>query len=491
MVCINKKLIFLSLLILSHISSFSRQQVWTFDSNAKKKSLVRIHMQNETSNVSFRLFWTTETDAEWDMKKSVTFTASSNDTTTKEYKINTSQLPEWKGSIKQVRIEPENSTLQDALKISLINLESAPADLTLNNGTILLKMDLNRGGAITHISKNSDKKNLVNTYDAGRYIQQSYYAGQTKNRQEEGQSPNWSPWNWNPIQGGDYAYNQPEILEWKETADSLYVKCVPLLWDMNNMKAEATMEQWTTMEKENVIKVKNKLTCNRTDDTYGNNMLLDQELPAVYTISSLNNLYAYTGDDPFTNAPLENIPVVNLSSGFWGTYYSITEKWMAFVDNKQFGLGVYTPIATFFLAGKSGTEITPDAAAISTNYIAPIKKEILKKKTVFEYEYYLIIGSLSEIRSAVYSINGSDTSNYHPSAEGELNIYPNPAKDSLFIDIDKKVSIHIYNSNGKLIHKEKLSPEKNHIDISKLLQGHYFLKVEINGETKIAHFIKL
>jgi arylsulfatase A-like enzyme len=43
---------------------------------------------------------------------------------------------------------------------------------------------------------------MVNSADPGRLIQQSYYAGKRLDRKADGQSKSWSPWTWNPIQGG-------------------------------------------------------------------------------------------------------------------------------------------------------------------------------------------------------------------------------------------------------------------------------------------------
>lgn len=70
----------------------------------------------------------------------------------------------------------------------------------------------------------------------------------------------------------------------------------------------------------------NKLTSFRTDNLYGENILRDQEIPAVYPISAFKNLYSYFGSSPRTNAPMDNPAVVYLSSGFWGRYNSVTEK---------------------------------------------------------------------------------------------------------------------------------------------------------------------
>lgn len=274
---------------------------------------------------------------------------------------------------------------------------------SIDNGQLILKVDLTRGGAICWLSLSGTKRNIVNIADEGRYIQQSYYAGKTLNRQDEGQSPNWSPWTWNPIQVGDVYRNRAEILDFKQDENSMYIKCIPMLWDMNNQPAEAEMEQWTTLEG-NVLKVRNRLTCHRTDEIFGDSVLRDQELPAVYPISALEHLYTYMGNKPFTNDTLSKPEVIKLSSGFWGRYRNISENWMAFVDENNWGMGVYNSRCKNFLAGMAGKP-GKEYKDGSTSYIAPIKKETLYKNSVYEYEYYIIIGTLNEIRNKVYVLN--------------------------------------------------------------------------------------
>jgi hypothetical protein len=74
--------------------------------------------------------------------------------------------------------------------------------LLLDNGTVKVGIDRAKGAAITRLSSAAYPKNLVNSADPGRLIQQSYYAGLRLDRKAEGQSKAWSPWSWNPIQGG-------------------------------------------------------------------------------------------------------------------------------------------------------------------------------------------------------------------------------------------------------------------------------------------------
>ncbi len=279
---------------------------------------------------------------------------------------------------------------------------NSPEQLVADNGTLTVKFDLSRGGAISWISLSGSDRNLVNIADEGRYIQQSYYAGKSIDRKSDGQSPNWSPWPWNPIQVGDAFRNRAKILDYRQSKDSLYVKCIPMQWDMNNRPAEAEMEQWTILDG-NVLIIRNRLTCHRTDNIYGDSILCDQELPAVYPISGLKNLFVYVGESPFTNASIQQLKVSNLASGFWGRYVNISENWMAFVDDNNFGMAVYNPLCTRFLAGMSGVP-GKEAGDGSTSYIAPVKKEMLLKNCVYEYEYYIVIGTLKELRKRIYEL---------------------------------------------------------------------------------------
>jgi hypothetical protein len=304
-------------------------------------------------------------------------------------------------------------SLSTCILLTAATALSAQQFLECDNGILRLKLDLIRGGAIAYISQAGSTRNLVNIADEGRYIQQSYYAGNSIDRKASGQHPAWSPWSWNPIQVGDVYRNRAQILNSQKNGNTLYVKCIPKLWDMNNMAAEAEMEQWTTLDG-NTLYVRNKLTCHRTDMIYGEGIVNDQELPAVYPISALSTLYSYFGNAPFTNKPMNKPSVVNLSSGFWGRYNTVTENWMAFVDNANWGMGVFNPNCSNFLAGMAGSPGF-EASDGSTCYISPIKREAFNKNSIYEYEYYIIIGAINVIRDKVYSLRVAIRNNLQPS----------------------------------------------------------------------------
>lgn len=279
--------------------------------------------------------------------------------------------------------------------------------LEIKNRKIEVIQDLTRGGAIAYISKRGKGRNLVNIRDEGRYIQQSYYAGNTVDRRAEGQSPFWSPWAWNPIQVGDAARNRAQILEARQTRRTTYVKCIPMLWDMDNRPAEAEMEQWTALHG-NTLHVRCRLTCHRTDTIYGDASENSQEIPAVYPISALNHLYYYQGDAPFTGGRADSVEVEELRftepQHFWGRYPSVPERWMAFVDDDGWGMGVYSPSATSFLAGRYLPNRDGEALSDPTSYIAPLRNQKMARNAVVEYEYYIILGTVPEIQAEVYRL---------------------------------------------------------------------------------------
>lgn len=81
----------------------------------------------------------------------------------------------------------------------------------------------------------------------------------------------------------------------------------------------------------------------------------------------------------------------------------VSENWMAFVDDNNWGMAVYTPLSTNFLAGMAGKS-GGEAYDASTSYIAPLQRIKLYKNSVFEYDYYIIIGKLDEMWETIYKL---------------------------------------------------------------------------------------
>lgn len=277
-------------------------------------------------------------------------------------------------------------------------VEAQAQQRTLDNGVLVVGVDLSRGGAINELRESGSANSLVNIHDAGRYIQQSYYGypipflptGATMH-------PTYPNWGWNPVQAGDVYGTMSQLTNTSNDGTTLYVKCVPKQWALYNVVSECTMETWITLD-ENRVHVTNRLVNDRTDlATPG---ALHQELPAVYTVGTLHRLMTYTGQAPFTGDSLTQITNYGPPWADWNS----TENWSALVDDADWGLGVYLPGATLTIGGFHGVPNTGGPHDNSTGYIAPLHRDLLDSDIVYEFSYTLIVGHLhDDIRSYVYT----------------------------------------------------------------------------------------
>lgn len=317
----------------------------------------------------------------------------------------------------------------------------------LDNGQVRLGVDLERGGTICFLSTGSDAEedNMVNIHDLGRYIQQSYYAGDSVDRRDEGQHRTYSPWTWNPIQAGGigsvakppHPNAKAEILEHKQEGNRMYVKCIPRLWDMPGEAAECVFEQWMTLEG-SAVRVSNRVTIQRTDDIWKEGVVRDQEIPAVYPIARLRNCYTYTGDAPWSADSIVKMPdnpkgyrlelPPTDPNGFPWNRFKPTEPWAASVDPMTgLGFGIYSPQADATWLSGFVNHLKRDngrdgSMANSTSYISPLTRVALNKDSVFQYQYYLITGSVQDVRRFVYEKEGKPWPKQKPVSEKKPNV---------------------------------------------------------------------
>jgi autotransporter-associated beta strand protein len=266
----------------------------------------------------------------------------------------------------------------------------------LDNGSIRLGVDTSKGGAIVLLQPSGplgSGSNVVNSFDLGRLVQQSYYSGPSSFVPAGAtQHPSWSPWPWNPVQGGDAYGNRSTLISASNSGTQIYVKSRPEQWALQNVAAECTLEEWITLSG-SVVTVRNRLTNARADVTQY--AARTQELPAVYTWAKLTQLKAYTGTQPFTSGSISVIPN---AAPPWTTFRA-TEGWAAYVDANDWGLGVFAPNNVAFIGGFAGTPGTGGPTSSNTGYLSPIRQEIIDHDIVYEHTYHLILGSLSSIRS--------------------------------------------------------------------------------------------
>lgn len=272
----------------------------------------------------------------------------------------------------------------------------------LENEHVRVGVDLNLGGAITFLADQTHKVNMINSWDWGRQIQMSFYSGPVpyiyKNKRP---AKAWAKLGWNPIQVGDHFGNHSSILNTEITPDTIYFKCQPMLWPMNNVQGQCTFEMWLTLSGRAVI-VRSRLNNNRPDRTQY--PARGQELPAVYTNAPFYKLYSYIGHQPYTHDKVTPIHTDKKPRFPWTHWYT-TEKWAALVNEQGWGLGIYQPDAHHYIGGFAGQPGPGGPQDNPTGYFSPIRKEILDHNIQYDYHYHLIPGSTAQIRDYAYAQN--------------------------------------------------------------------------------------
>jgi hypothetical protein len=276
----------------------------------------------------------------------------------------------------------------------------------LDNGKIRLGVDLSKGGAVTYLANVETRENLINSWDWGRQIQMSFYSGPVPFAPDGvALFPMWKDLGWNPIQSGDHYKNSSKVVEHRNDGKTIFVRCIPMIWPLDNVPAECFFETSYTLNGP-TVEVSARLINDRKDTTQY--PARDQELPAVYTNGPWYRLVTYMGDRPFTGAEVTTLVDRNDGKGWpWFQFYS-PEQWGALVNEKNEGLGIYNPSTSRMAGGFAGNKGAAGAEDDPTGYMSPIQTEILDASIDYTYRYVLIVGSLAEIRDYVYAQHKKD-----------------------------------------------------------------------------------
>lgn len=241
--------------------------------------------------------------------------------------------------------------------------------------------------------------NLINRYDPGRLVQQSYYG--TIEAPYETATFMDNEWRYNPVQGGNQHNENSKIVDLQISQEEIYIKCRPLDWaKTKEFITPSYMEAWYTMENKNV-----HIKCRFTDFSGYPSAESDQELPAFYCIEPFNTFVYYDGVEPFSK---DNKLITNDSLGFWAEEgypnFTSVEQWSAYRGefSDSFGIGLYMPTHDTFLTGvykRGETDEKDPSIDDSTSYIAVVKHNEFKSFEPKEYDYYISTGTVDEIRN--------------------------------------------------------------------------------------------
>lgn len=261
----------------------------------------------------------------------------------------------------------------------------------IDNGKVRMGVDMKHGGSVFYFALSKDQKNLLNHFDEGRFIQQSYYG------EKDGSKWNGQDWRWNPIQGGGCNGTTSQVRSSDITETSIHVVSIPVHWAYSYLMPELEMEETITLE-DNVAHIHyifRNDSEEATDHPYSS-----QEMPAVFIDYNYAHMKYYKGSKPWTYDELTDVV-----PGWPNESHNRTEEWSAYVNKADYGIGVYTPGTFNTTAYRYGNGNSPGERGSDCSYFAPIRQFDIAKGDVIEYDVYVTIGTIEEIRSRFYEIH--------------------------------------------------------------------------------------
>ena len=296
----------------------------------------------------------------------------------------------------------------------------------LENQRFKVGLRLVWGGGITFIQDKQCKVeklgNLINTHDAGRLVQQSYY-GTAGNDEYQPGVYNDTKWVYNPVQGGDQYWNHSRLIDIIVSKNSVYVKSQPQDWSLDGEITPSYMENTYTIYDDRIV------VDNRFVDFSGwEHRYAHQELPAFYTVSYLDRFSYYNGLSPWTDDGLISHDGLPFCGGeekaqcYFKLFESNSETWCAWTNaDDNYGIGLYVPGADMLLAGRFGDGSSKKPNDNSCSYVAPVNTLMIESFVPIEYSYMIAAGSLEEIRD-VFKSNRDFADNAFLSSQYSQNI---------------------------------------------------------------------
>lgn len=247
----------------------------------------------------------------------------------------------------------------------------------LDNGKLRLGVNRSGGAALGWLSESGRDANVLNRFDLGRYVQQSWYG------EEDGSDWNGKPWRWNPVQAGNWQNRPAKVTAFSSTDVSIEATTVPVHWATGKRLDEVELRQKIELH-DHLVRI--HFSMRYSGETA--HPLQDQELPAVFVDASYPN--------PRFFAPGDAEPRL-LVPGWPNERYEIAQPWIAYTDEDERGIGVLVPgIDTITCYRAEGDPDNRDKGACS--YVAPVKQMAIGPGFSFTYTVYLTLGTLPEIR---------------------------------------------------------------------------------------------
>ncbi len=334
-------------------------------------------------------------------------------------------------------VEPGVEALFD--KITLTTADS-PEVLYLQNEYIKVGVMRKFGGAIFYLADMSDlNRNYVNYADEGKLVQQSFWGKAYEDEPDIFSGGDWTDSVWNPCQGGNQKFN-PELNRnltpgggvIRKSGNTIYSECYPLSFNQDLRTKTQLKTEITLLPGSRAVKIVKYFKNRDPRDRVLPNRD-EQESICAYVTADLKWFKTYHGSAPFTSAPLQPnpdlMPLENCARSAAGEVigdhivnYEPAEYWAAWVNDGDFGVGIFNPRLQEFAADPNGDYhaslfrvgdangiqhySAPDPLSEEINYVALWPHYAMTANLNVTETTYLILDSLENIRSFVYQVLG-------------------------------------------------------------------------------------
>jgi len=247
----------------------------------------------------------------------------------------------------------------------------------LQNKHMKVGLDETKGGAICYISKATSTENIINTWDCGRLIQQSYYGSPDNSKW------NGNAWVWNPVQGGSWNDLASQLVELRKVNErEAYVKTIPRNWGGCELCTDVVMETSLKLLNNGSLSVR----CTMTYSGERAHAVRHQEIPACFVKSRFSTL-VYR--DKSSKQMVSMVPQT-LTAGVDNLRKNADARWVGYMDpSTKESVFIRSPKATLLTAYR--VDIPSNPPDSNCSYLAPLMVLAIKGPCTVAYEYTITL----------------------------------------------------------------------------------------------------
>lgn len=290
-----------------------------------------------------------------------------------------------------------------------------------------IEIDLGQGGAITYVGL--DGENVVDESDCGYLLQLALYDDDMPKTAAGAsclpENPTYT-FAWDPVQACD-GCRVPHFSQILAGTEKSFVRVKPLLWIGNGTDGDFVIEQRISQTSlPNAVKVSYKIIHEGSD--YHERLKI--ELPATWIKNKFSKFVYYNGYRPWSNDTLKETTSYLDSSK---EEYIATENWGALVDPAtNRGIAVYNPHSYQVM------NFIPEPAlrsATRPRYFTSWLLYEFPPHTEADFDFYILTGSISEMRSSIYNLPKNTNYLVYPSGQ-----FPESAEAGSVLNVPMKVT---------------------------------------------------